>query len=76
MFEGLKKKLSGITKKLGKSVESASVTTEVEADSSLLKAPAAPSIPEPVVLRLKLYLLFPQKNQWNVLQRPLVSLEN
>ncbi|HJK45909.1 MAG TPA: signal recognition particle-docking protein FtsY [Methanocorpusculum sp.] len=48
MFEGLKKKLSGITKKLGKSVESASVTTEVEADSSLLKAPAAPSIPEPV----------------------------
>ena len=48
MFEGLKKKLGGITKKLGKSVESASVTTEVEADAPLLKAPAVPDTPEPV----------------------------
>lgn len=47
MFEGLKKKLGGITKKLGKSVESASVTTEVEADAPLLNAPAVPHIPEP-----------------------------
>ena len=48
MFEGLKKKLGGITKKLGKSVESASVTTEVEAAAPLLKAPAVPDTPEPV----------------------------
>lgn len=48
MFEGLKKKLGGITKKLGKSVESASMTTEVEADAPLLKAPAVPDTPEPV----------------------------
>lgn len=47
MFEGLKKKLGGITKKLGKSVESASVTTEVEADAPLLNAPAVPHTPEP-----------------------------
>ncbi len=48
MFEGLKKKLGGITKKLGKSVEPASVTTEFEADAPLLKAPAVPDTPEPV----------------------------
>ncbi|MCZ0860446.1 signal recognition particle-docking protein FtsY [Methanocorpusculum sp. MG] len=48
MFEGLKKKLGGITKKLGKSVESASVTTEVETDTPLLETPAAPDTPEPV----------------------------
>ncbi|MCZ9312414.1 MAG: signal recognition particle-docking protein FtsY [Methanocorpusculum sp.] len=48
MFEGLKKKLGGITKKLGKSVESASVTTEVETDAPLLEAPAVPDTPEPV----------------------------
>ena len=47
MFEGLKKKLGGITKKLGKSVESASVTTEVETDAPLLNAPAVPPTPEP-----------------------------
>lgn len=48
MFEGLKKKLGGITKKMGKSVESASVTTEIEADTPLLEAPAVPDIPEPI----------------------------
>jgi len=48
MFEGLKKKLGGITQKLGKSVESASVTTEVEADVPLLAVPAVPDTPEPV----------------------------
>lgn len=46
MFEGLKKKLSGITKKLGSSVESASVTTEVAAEMPLLQAPAAPETPD------------------------------
>ncbi|HJK77459.1 MAG TPA: signal recognition particle-docking protein FtsY [Methanocorpusculum sp.] len=47
MFEGLKKKLGGITKKLGKSVESASVTTEVETDAPLLEASVVPDTPEP-----------------------------
>ncbi|MCZ0862013.1 signal recognition particle-docking protein FtsY [Methanocorpusculum vombati] len=47
MFEGLKKKLGGITKKLGKSVESASVTTEVETDAPLLEAYVVPDTPEP-----------------------------
>ncbi|HJJ92914.1 MAG TPA: signal recognition particle receptor subunit alpha, partial [Methanocorpusculum sp.] len=37
MFEGLKKKLSEITKKLGKSIESSSVTTETRVDPLLLK---------------------------------------
>ncbi|MCQ2356000.1 MAG: signal recognition particle receptor subunit alpha, partial [Methanocorpusculum sp.] len=46
MFEGLKKKLGGITKKLSKSVESTSVTTEVEADAPLLEAPAVPDTPK------------------------------
>jgi fused signal recognition particle receptor len=44
MFEGLKKKLGGITKKLGKHVESALVTTEAETDASLLKTPAVTDI--------------------------------
>ncbi|HJK01673.1 MAG TPA: signal recognition particle-docking protein FtsY [Methanocorpusculum sp.] len=37
MFEGLKKKLSEITKKLGKSIESSSVTNENKVDPLLLK---------------------------------------
>ncbi|MDV0443790.1 signal recognition particle-docking protein FtsY [Methanorbis rubei] len=45
MFEGLKKKLGGITQKLGSSVEAASVTTEVEAELPALEAPALPSTP-------------------------------
>jgi fused signal recognition particle receptor len=44
MFEGLKKKLGGITKKLGKRVESALVATEVETDAPLLKTPAVTDI--------------------------------
>jgi hypothetical protein len=44
MFEGLKEKLGGITKKLGKRVESALVTTEVETDAPLLKTPAVTDI--------------------------------
>ena len=46
MFEGLKKKLSGITQKLGRSVETASVTTEVEVETPSL--PEVSAVPEVV----------------------------
>ncbi|MDR3102354.1 MAG: signal recognition particle-docking protein FtsY [Methanocalculaceae archaeon] len=45
MFEGLKKKLSGITKKLGHSVESSSMTTEIKAEVPMLEASASPDAP-------------------------------
>ena len=46
MFEGLKKKLSGITQKLGHSVETASVMTEVEVEKPSL--PEVSAVPEVV----------------------------
>jgi fused signal recognition particle receptor len=48
MFEGLKKKLDEITKKLGERVESVSVTTEVATDAPPFKTPVVVDIHESV----------------------------